>query len=102
MMDKQQLLAFIQSLPDDLVVRDFDIREWQRHESSWTPTDRVTEYGRVHTRSVDNLLTMKLDFKANYSGEFWARLDMLDHVETAHNYHCTNPGTHGGLTCPSS
>lgn len=69
-MDKKQLLDFIQSLPDDLYVQPLEIQECKHEQGPWEGQNRITTLGGVYQRGVDNTLTLRLDFKTRYEGEF--------------------------------
>lgn len=69
-MDKQQLLEFVQSLPDDLQVMPLACEEVDRREHEWESQHRSTHLGGVYQRNVDNTITLRLSFRTREQGEF--------------------------------
>lgn len=61
--DKQALIAFIQSLPDDLEVVPFEYREIVTEAEPWAGTGQQTYQGGTHERNVHHGLTLRLAFK---------------------------------------
>ena len=69
MMDKAQLLAWVQSLPDNLQVHDFQLRRDTVREQPW----RVVLDEKpicLHEQKVDYRFDMVIEFRDTFRGEF--------------------------------
>lgn len=69
-MDKQQLLAMIADMPDDLFVSPISLIESARLFGEWESQLRHTQLGGVYQRNVENTLVLRLNFKTREQGEF--------------------------------
>lgn len=69
-MDKQQLLEFVQTLPDNLEVMPISFDESKQEYREWEPQYRSTDLGGVYQCNVDNILTLRFQFMTRYQGEF--------------------------------
>ena len=87
-MNKQQLLEFITSLPDDLTITPIDLSECKSEAGDWKSQNKVTSLGGVYQQRVDNTLVLRLEFTARYEGEFRRTLENQDGV--FHNVHRVN------------
>lgn len=69
-MDKAQLIAWINDMPDDMFVLPLEISEVSSREGPWVYQHRSGDYGGVHHRRVDNTLVLRIQFKTTFEGEF--------------------------------
>lgn len=70
MATKQQLLEFVQGLPDDAEWLPLEMSECSEDFGDWESQHRSTDLGGVYQRSVDNNLIVRLHFKTREQGEF--------------------------------
>lgn len=69
-MDKQQLLEFVQRLPDDAEAFPFELSECEQDAGCWESQHQSGEYGGIYRRTIQNALTLRLSFKTREQGEF--------------------------------
>jgi hypothetical protein len=81
-MNKAQLIAFVQSLPDDLCVQPLELTEAASRKGPWERMEGEQQLSNVYRRDVDNTLTIQLDFKTTYQGEFQRTYSQPDGVFT--------------------
>lgn len=68
--DKQSLIKFIESLPDNLFVRPLNYEEVERKQSEPESLYKSGHYGGVYQWDVENVLTLRLEFNTRVQGEF--------------------------------
>jgi hypothetical protein len=69
-MNKQQLLEFIQGLPDNVQAAPFEYSEISTQQDEWVSQGRSTQCGGVYQCDVENKMTLRLEFKTKFEGEF--------------------------------
>lgn len=69
-MDKEELIRFIKSLPDDLQSMPIEITEHSQVHSPWYSTHESGLFGGIHKKRVENNVTIQLVFTTEYQGEF--------------------------------
>lgn len=69
-MDKKQLIDLIMDMPDDLFVKPIEYQENVNIKHEWESQCRVTSFGGVYQRGVDNELVLRIVFKTRFEGEF--------------------------------
>lgn len=70
MMNKAELIKMIESLPEDMFVEPLEFSECKAIEGQWLSENRIGNFGGVYRRDVDNVVTLRLNFKTQYEGEF--------------------------------
>lgn len=80
--DKQSLLAFIQSLPDEISVGPFEMSSSAESDLSFDVGRwEAADYGNMlrggrHVRGVENSLTFRLSFRTREEGYFKRTLEL--------------------------
>jgi hypothetical protein len=70
-MDKQQLLEWINQLPDDLEADPIDFCSMKEESTDWQPQifQKIAPYNR-YQKYVHTDMNLKIRFKENFVGEF--------------------------------
>jgi hypothetical protein len=68
--DKASLIKFIESMPDNLFVQPLQYDEIVKKRSDPVPLYKSGDYGGIYQWDVENVLTLRLEFKTRVQGEF--------------------------------
>jgi hypothetical protein len=69
-MNKEQLLAFVQSLPDDAECLPLNLTRESIERGDWFPSDDRTSKINTYEREVTHNLTLTLVYKLTQAAEF--------------------------------
>lgn len=76
--DKASFIKFIESLPDDMFVQPLEYTEIDKKQSEPESMYKIGKYGGVYQWDIDNVLTLRLQFKTRVQGEFSRTYTNLD------------------------